>query len=122
MDEAHSLERSERKQRREGGAAGSLGKHPATAEAEAEAESSETAAKRAKMEPMDVQAADPQQSAPPPRMMPTTGREIDISPLPQQMVIDLVMRGLEAISAEALTHILNVSDSLACYEDEMLMR
>ena len=109
MDEAFALERSERKQRREGGTAGSLGKHPAGAEAEAEAESSETAAKRAKMEPMDIQVADPQQSAPPTRLMPTTGREIDISPLPQQFVIDMVMRGLEAISAEALTNILNVS-------------
>lgn len=104
MDEAFILERAERKERREG-AAGALGKHPA------EAESSETAAKRAKMEPMEVQVVDPQVVAPipPARMLSTTGREIDISPLPEQMVIEMVMRGLEAISADALTHILNVS-------------
>lgn len=113
MDEAFTLERLERKQRREGVAA-SLGKHPA------EAESSETAAKRAKMEPMDVQAMDPQVAAPVTSLMSTTGREIDISPLPEQTVIEMVMRGLEAISAEALTHILNVSWVPGCHEIKLM--
>lgn len=113
MDEAHVLERLERKQRREGAAA-SLGKHPV------EAESSETAAKRARMETTDGQAVESSLSVPPARLLSTTGREIDISSLPEQMVIEMVMRGLEAISSEALTQILNVS--LAERETGLMIR
>lgn len=98
MDEAFVIEQLERKGRREG--------RPVTNAAvkhAIEAESSETAAKRAKLEHVD----DPR-AAPAPRLMPTTGREIDISPLPEQMVIEHVIRGLQAVSADALLHILNV--------------
>lgn len=99
MDEAFVIEQAERKARREGRPV-ALGKHAA------EAESSETAAKRAKLEPVDEPNERP---APVPRQVLATGREIDISPLPEHMVIELVIRGLEAISADALTQILNVS-------------
>lgn len=105
MDEAFVIEQAERKARRDGRPIASLGKHGV------EAESSETAAKRAKLEPIDE---------PPSRLAPTaaapmaTGREIDISPLPEQQVIEMVIRGLQAISAEALTQILNVSYNYDC--------
>jgi hypothetical protein len=95
MDTAFATEQMDRKAR-QAGRSGALGKHPA------DAESSIDAIKRAKIEPVEPIL---------PPVRPATHREIDISPLPQQMVIDMVMRGLEAISAEALTHILDVSCS-----------
>lgn len=106
MEEAFPVEQAERRARREGQPLANLGKHSI------EAESSETAAKRAKTELTDVSASNDlnlSTPAPGPRLQPTTGREIDVSPLPEQMVIEMVIRGLEAISAEALTHILDVS-------------
>jgi hypothetical protein len=96
MDIAFATEQMDRKAR-QAGRSGALGKHPA------DAESSIDAIKRAKIEPVEPIV---------PPFRPATNRAIDISPLPQQMVIDMVMRGLEAISAEALTHILDVSCSV----------
>jgi symplekin len=100
MDTAFATEQSERRARREGRAGGVLGKHPA------DAESSLDAMKRAKIEPVE-----PMNVAFPGPPIVATGREIDISPLPERFVIDAVMRGLQAISAEALTRILEVSAS-----------
>lgn len=101
MDIAFATEQMDRKAR-QAGRSGALGKHPA------DAESSIDAIKRAKIEPVEPIV---------PQFRPATNREIDISPLPQQTVIDMVMRGLEAISAEALTHILDVSGSLPMAEE-----
>jgi len=98
MDIAFATEQAERRARREGRAGGALGKHPA------EAESSLDAMKRAKIEPEEIINV----SFPGPPIV-ATGREIDISPLPERFVIDAVMSGLQAISAEALTRILEVS-------------
>jgi symplekin len=100
MDIAFATEQAERRARREGRAGGVLGKHPA------DAESSLDAMKRAKIEPVE-----PMNVAFPGPPIVATGREIDISPLPERFVIDAVMRGLQAISAEALTRILEVSVS-----------
>jgi hypothetical protein len=97
MDIAFASEQAERRARREGRAGGALGKHPA------DAESSLDAIKRAKIEPVDVLPV----TFPGPPVV-ATGREIDISPLPERFVIDAVMRGLQAISADALTRILEV--------------
>lgn len=100
MDNAFETEQLERKARQTG-RSGALGKHPA------DAESSTDAIKRAKIEPVESMPA---------AVRPSINREIDISPLPEQLVIDMVMRGLEAISAEALTHILDVRDiGSICY-------
>jgi symplekin len=98
MDTAFATEQAERRARREGRAGGVLGKHPA------DAESSLDAMKRAKIEPVE-----PMNVAFPGPPIVATGREIDISPLPERFVIDAVMRGLQAISAEVLTRILEVS-------------
>jgi len=104
MDNAFITEQAERRARREG-RGGSLGKHPA------EAESSLDAIKRAKIEPEDALPVAVAAPAGPPII--ATGREIDISPLPERFVIDAVLRGLEAISADALTRILEVSHPCA---------
>jgi len=98
MDMAFATEQAERRARREGRGDGVLGKHPA------DAESSLDAMKRAKIEPVEAMHV----TFPGPPIV-ATGREIDISPLPERFVIDTVMRGLQAISAEALTRILDVS-------------
>jgi hypothetical protein len=100
METAFIAEQAERRARREG-RGGALGKHPA------EAESSLDAIKRAKIEPEDVLPVALVAPAAPPII--ATGREIDISPLPERFVIHAVLRGLEAISADALTRILEVS-------------
>jgi symplekin len=99
MDKAFLVEQAERRARREG-RGGVLGKHPA------DAESSLDAIKRAKIEPEELL---PVATLPPPPRIAATGREVDISPLPERFVIDAVMRGLQAISADALTQILEVS-------------
>lgn len=101
MDTAFATEQAERRARREARAGGVLGKHPA------DAESSLDAVKRAKIEPVEAMNV----AFPGPPIF-ATGREIDISPLPERFVIDAVMRGLQAISADALTRILEVSVSL----------
>ena len=100
MDTAFATEQAERRARREGRAGGVLGKHPA------DAESSLDAMKRAKIEPVEAMNV----AFPGPPIV-ATGREIDISPLPERFVIDAVMRGLQAISADALIRILEVSVS-----------
>ena len=100
MDTAFATEQAERRARREGRGGGVLGKHPA------DAESSLDAMKRAKIEPVEAMNV----AFPGPPIV-ATGREIDVSPLPERFVIDAVMRGLQAISAEALTRILEVSGS-----------
>jgi hypothetical protein len=102
MDGAFAKDQADRRARREGGA-GALGKHPA------DAESSMDALKRAKIEPVEMLPVDILPATTTAPLVASTGREIDISPLPERVVIDMVIRGLEAISAEALAHILDVS-------------